>query len=171
MASLYLIQTPKQWSLKENTEGQLESERQWGIPTDARAEGTVPWVSLLCDLGPTLFIFSVTLRSLCGCSLSVGLRCFASRVGFCCVSCSAGDHSVHCCYSASWLHAVSFRLAAVSFSGLPSFLRDRWGCSSFRHLIPFISSAFQLPHPPGPGKPCSPVVTLGTQFCPLSSSA
>lgn len=126
VASLYLIQTPKKWPLKENTEGQLESERQWGIPTDARAEGTVPWVSLLCDLGPTLFIFSVTLRSLCGCSLSVGLRCFASRVGFCCVSCSAGDHSVHCCYLAGWLHAVSFRLAAVSFL-LASLFSERQG--------------------------------------------
>lgn len=48
------------WPLKENTERQLESERQWGMPAEARTEGTVTWVNLLCDLGPTLFIFSVT---------------------------------------------------------------------------------------------------------------
>lgn len=53
--SLYLIQTSKKWPLKENTEGELESERQWGIPADARAEGTVTWASLLCGLLPCLF--------------------------------------------------------------------------------------------------------------------
>lgn len=66
-------QTSKQWHLewppKENAARQLDNERQWGMPAEARTEGTVTWVNLLRNLGPTLFIFRVTYGHVSCCSL------------------------------------------------------------------------------------------------------
>lgn len=62
VVSLHIIRTSKSWPLEqpllENTDG--ANERQRGMPAEARTGRTVPRVNLPCNLGPALFIFSVT---------------------------------------------------------------------------------------------------------------
>lgn len=64
----------------------LAKERQWGMPAEARAERTVPRANLPCNLGPTLFAFSVTWGYFSCCSSwgetesRIGLQSFVSRL-------------------------------------------------------------------------------------------
>lgn len=65
---------------------QLANERQRGLPAEARTERAVPWVNLLCNLDPALFIFSVTwgyfsyYSSWGETNSRIGLRSFVSRL-------------------------------------------------------------------------------------------
>lgn len=95
-----------------------------GIPADPRAEGTVTWVSLLCRLGPILFIFCVTLRSLQWGRLVCWTPALLAGRGFAVSPALLGTTAC----TAVTRHAGGPSSDGCSlFSQLPSFLNDKVG--------------------------------------------
>lgn len=159
-----------EWPLKENTERQLESERQRGMPAKARTEGTVTWVNLLCDLGPTLFVFRVTSGHFSHCSLSVTPRLTVGSVAFL-AAWFLPHHLLHWRPQLALLLPTTLvalrQLAAVSC--LPaSLLSDRWG-GPLLTFDPF--NFFTLQGPSTILLGLERQVTLSTELCSLSISA
>lgn len=126
---------------------QLANERQRGLPAEARTERAVPRVNLPCNLGPALFIFSVTwgyfsyYSSWGEIDSRTGLRSFVSRLA------SAASPALLGTTACTTVTTLALHQPPEVLFLPASLLSER--CVGLLlasgHLIPLLSSPLRLP--------------------------